>query len=67
MSPIVSSATGMYMVMLSNLSSCLLYTLSGVLDFSIALWLGVFSIIGTLIGIRLINSLTLKLETKLKD
>ena len=57
LSPIVASATGMYMVMLSNLSSCLLYAFSGVLDITFALWLGLFSVIGTIIGIKVINSL----------
>ena len=56
-SPIVASATGMYMVMFSNLSSCLLYAFSGHLDIIHAVWLGFFSIIGSIIGIKVINTL----------
>ena len=55
-SPIVASATGMYMVMFSNISSCLLYAFSGVLDIPLALWLGSFSLVGTIIGIKVINA-----------
>ena len=54
-SPIVASSTGMYMVMFSNFSNCLLYIFSGVLDGPFALWLGLFSVLGAVVGVKLIN------------
>ena len=55
-SPIVSTATGMYIAMFTNLSNSFLYAFSGVLIIEYSLWYGMFAAIGTFIGVKLINS-----------
>mmetsp|Transcript_42972 Transcript_42972/g.50404 ORF Transcript_42972/g.50404 Transcript_42972/m.50404 type:complete len:139 (+) Transcript_42972:337-753(+) len=53
--PLVSSATGMYMVMLATLSSSILFTMEGKMNFPFAIWFGIFMCFATIIGIRSVD------------
>ena len=53
--PIVASATGMYMVMFSTLSSSILFIFAGYMDIAYAFWLSAYVFIGTVIGVLLVN------------
>ena len=48
--PKVSSATGLYMVTFSTIVSVTMYFLNGLLNIYYALWIGLFSIVGMVIG-----------------
>ena len=51
--PIVSSATGLYLVTFSKIASCLVYFLNEELDIPYGLWIGAWSTVGMVIGILL--------------
>ena len=53
--PAVSSATGMYMIMFSSAATSVMYATYNALDIPYALWLGTWSIIGFLFGVRIIE------------
>jgi uncharacterized membrane protein YfcA len=55
MLPTVSSATGMYLVMFSSLSTVTQFVIMGHFFWYYAIWLGAFSIIGTIFGIIVVN------------
>ena len=57
---VVSSSTGMYMIMFSSLSSSILYTFAGNLNIGYAFFLGAYVVVGAAIGIKLINDLIKK-------
>ena len=51
--PKVSGATGMYLVLFSTVNTCLLNYLNGFLNPSYAVWIGLWSLLGSFIGMRL--------------
>jgi len=53
--PLVSSATGMYMVMLATLSSSILFIMEGRMLYAYALYLGIFMTIATILGIKSVD------------
>ena len=55
--PTVSTATGMYMIMFSTFATSIIYISYGVLNIEFATWLGLWSIIGILIGMTIVNRL----------
>lgn len=59
-SPMVASATGMYLVLFSTASSSILFAIHLILPFEYAFFLGVFVIIGTYLGLKSINDLVKK-------
>lgn len=50
--PIVSTATGTYLILFSKIATCFLYFIFGELTMDYALWIAAWSTIGTLIGIK---------------
>ena len=58
--PTVSTSTGMYMIMFSTFASSVIYISYGALNQQFAIWLGLWSIIGILGGIHLVDSLIKK-------
>ena len=48
--PIVASATGMYMVMVSTFVNTILYAFAGFLNYGFAFWQAAFTLVGTVIG-----------------
>ena len=55
--PTVSTSTGMYMIMFSTFASSFIYISYGALDVPFAIWLGIWSVIGILLGVTIVNSL----------
>ena len=53
--PLVTSATGMYMVMFISGSSSMLFIVGGNLNLSFAFWIAVYSVLATYVGIKQIN------------
>lgn len=49
--PMVSTATGLYLVTFSKIASVFVYFLYGELDIPYALWIGLWSTLGTLLGL----------------
>ena len=58
--PTVSTSTGMYMIMFSTFASSVIYISYGALNEEFAIWLGLWSIIGIIGGIQLVDSLVKK-------
>ena len=58
--PTVSSATGMYMIMLSTIASSTLYILNKMLNVRFALWIGLWSVVGTMAGLTIIKKIIKK-------
>ena len=58
--PTVSTSTGMYMIMFSTFASSVIYISYGALNQEFALWLGFWSIIGIIGGIKMVDSLIKK-------
>ena len=58
--PTVSTSTGMYMIMFSTFASSIIYISYGALNKEFALWLGLWSIIGIIGGIKMVDSLIKK-------
>jgi len=59
--PKVASATGMYMIIFSTGASTMTYILNDMLDVSYGVWVGGFNILGTILGMFLLNSIMKKL------
>ena len=51
--PIVSSASGLYLVTFSKIAACLVYFLNNELDIEYGFWIGAWSTVGMVIGILL--------------
>lgn len=49
--PVVSSATGMYLVCYSKIASCFVYALNGQLDIDYCLWIGLWSVISSALSL----------------
>jgi len=60
--PTVSTSTGMYMIMLSSTVSSCLYIMFGRLDIPFGLWLGFWTTIGIVFGLKVIKNLMKKYE-----
>jgi uncharacterized membrane protein YfcA len=60
--PKVSSGTGMYMVMFSTLASSISYLIYGVLDLHYGIWLGLWSAVGGVIGLWLLDVFVSKFD-----
>mmetsp|Transcript_27937 Transcript_27937/g.20925 ORF Transcript_27937/g.20925 Transcript_27937/m.20925 type:complete len:163 (-) Transcript_27937:43-531(-) len=60
--PKVVSATSMYMIMYSTMSSTFVYIIFGTLNIQYALWISMFSAIGTLVGLKILNSIMVKYD-----
>ena len=48
--PKTSGATGMFLVLFSTVNTCLINFLNGYLDFTYALWISAFSLLGSILG-----------------
>lgn len=59
--PKVASATGMYMIIFSTGASTMTYIIAEMLDVTYGLWIGSFCILGTLLGMSLLESVMKKL------
>ena len=55
--PQVASATGMYMIIFSTGASTLTYVYNDLLNFSYGIWSGCFCIMGTMLGMYLLEKL----------
>jgi uncharacterized membrane protein YfcA len=53
--PQVSSATGMYMIMFTTFGSSLTYSIYGLMNYYFALWIGLWCILGSFLGMRLLS------------
>lgn len=60
--PTVSTSTGMYMIMLSSTVSSCLYIMFGRLEISFGMWLGFWTTIGIVFGLKVIKNLMKKYE-----
>lgn len=60
--PIVASATGMYMIIFSTGASTITYVFADMLDITYGLWIGSFCILGTMLGMFLLQKLMKKLR-----
>ena len=59
--PKVASATGMYMIIFSTGASTMTYILNDMLELSYGVWVGGFNILGTILGMALLNTVMKKL------
>ena len=60
--PKVSSATGMYMIIFSTGATTFTYIIAGIMPISHAMWVGAFCVVGTFLGMLLLNSIMKKLN-----
>lgn len=58
--PVVSSSTAMYMIMYSTSTSSIVYLVYGSLNLKFALWLALWSSIGTIVGSSILYGLIKK-------
>lgn len=58
--PLVSTSTGMYMVMYSTGASTVMYLSYGTFNFSFALWLSFWSSVGIMVGVSIVDHLVTK-------
>lgn len=58
--PLVSTSTGMYMVMYSTGASTVMYLSYGTFNFSFALWLSFWSSMGIMVGVSIVDHLVKK-------
>jgi uncharacterized membrane protein YfcA len=58
--PSVSTATGMYMIMFSTAASSTIYIVYGAMNIQFAIWLSIWSSMGILTGITIVNKLMKK-------
>lgn len=58
--PKVASSTGMYMIIFSTGASTAAYVISDLLDLTYGFWIGGWCIVGTIIGMLLLNSVVKK-------
>lgn len=54
--PLVVTGTGLYLVFFSTSASSLIYSLNGELQTNFALWVAVWAVAGTIIGLRMMMS-----------
>lgn len=59
--PKVASSTGMYMIIFSTGASTAAYIISGMLDLTYGFWIGGWCVIGTILGMILLNNVVKKL------
>lgn len=59
--PKVASATGMYMIIFSTGASTFTYLLADMLPVSYGIWVGSFCVLGTIIGMILLDKIMSKL------
>lgn len=59
--PKVASATGMYMIIYSTGASTVSYIVADMLDITYGAWVGGFNVVGTILGMILLNSVMKKL------
>ena len=59
--PSVSSATGMYMIMFSTMASSIIYVIYQILEFNYAVWIGIWCLMGSILGLNLLESMNKKL------
>ena len=55
--PKVVGATSMYMIMYSTVSSSLMYIIVGTLDIGYGFWISLWSVCGTIIGMKILDSI----------
>ena len=60
--PKVASATGMYMIIFSTGASTMTYIISDMLDLSYGAWVGSWNVVGSLIGMYLLEKIMKKLD-----
>jgi uncharacterized membrane protein YfcA len=60
--PKVASASGMYMIIFSAGAAVMTYLFAGMINMSYGLWVGGFCIIGTFLGMYLLNTIMKKLN-----
>lgn len=60
--PKVVSATSMYMIMYSTVSSSLMYIIVGTLDIGYGFWISFYSVIGTIIGMKILDTIMKKFQ-----
>lgn len=53
--PAVSSSTGMYLVMFTTFGSSITYSLQGTMDLQYAAWIGFWCVLGTFLGMKLLD------------
>lgn len=53
--PAVATATGMWLISFASLATLIQYAISGILDFTYALWIGSFCLVATAIGMVSLN------------
>ena len=58
--PKVVSATAMYMIMFSTLSSSVVYILLGTLNIYYGIWVSLWCVLGTLIGLNILEKIMAK-------
>mmetsp|Transcript_29474 Transcript_29474/g.21926 ORF Transcript_29474/g.21926 Transcript_29474/m.21926 type:complete len:130 (+) Transcript_29474:1239-1628(+) len=58
--PKVVSATSMYMIMYSTFSSSFVYLIYGTLNVSYASWISLWCLLGTLIGMKILDTVMVK-------
>jgi len=56
----VAASTGMFMIMFSSLSNSFLFSMAGLLNYEYGLWCAGFVVVGTILGIKMINDLIKK-------
>jgi len=54
--PLVVTGTGLFLVLFSTCASSLIYALNGELNFRLGLWIAVWAIAGTIIGLRIMQT-----------
>lgn len=55
--PVVASATGMFLVLFASGTNTVLYLIDGTIRFDWAIWMTVFALSSTLIGLIIINKI----------
>lgn len=60
--PRVSSATGMYMILFSTAASSTVFILYQILDFGYAMWIGIWCVLGSIIGLNMLEKINQKLN-----
>lgn len=59
--PTVASATGMYMIIFSTAASTVSYGIGGLVKWDYAIWVGTFSVFGTVVGMNAVKTVMAKL------
>ena len=53
--PLVTTATGLYLVLFSKVASCVIYFLNNELNLSFGLWIAVWATVGVVIGLVIVD------------